>query len=590
MKLVEVLLFALGGVWQGIRQDFNLLEIIIIAGLALAWKRGWRPTRTAMVQMRRPALAAVVLAIGFVALRVALVPLMPVPVPVVTDEFSHLLLADTLLHGRVANPVHPFWPHFESIHILMRPHYVSVYFPGHAMWLAAGRFFTGSPWPGVLAECAGFLIALYWMLRGWMPSHWALFGVLLAGLRFAIGSYWINAYHGGFLPAIGGALVAGAFARLFMMWGGPPGPQPTPSSASALRTSVGPDQGVRRGRGRAPHSGFFGTSIWQGFVFGIGLAILASTRPLEGALYSIPFVAVLAWDFRRNAIALAVAAVPVLICAGALGTYFSRVTGSPFVTAYQINQKTYGWPMTLAFLKPPVVEHHNIEFARYYEYEMSEHQRVDGPVHFLQFLTFRMQEYWRFFLGPALTVPLLMIKHVWRRRRMLLIGASGGLFAVLIEGGASPHYLAPAAAVLIAIVVECCRHLRASRVYVVKFLPVAMALVLTLRIGAQSLGLPYTQKLNFQSWCCRVEGNQNKARIAAVLDLIPGDHLVFVREKTDEYNLLQWIYNDADIDRSRIVWARDLGPERDAELVRYYAGRTVWMVDPNVEPATLVKF
>ena len=173
---------------------------------------------------------------------------------------------------------------------------------------------------------------------------------------------------------------------------------------------------------------------------------------------------------------------------------------------------------------------------------------------------------------------------------MLLIGASGGLFAVLIEGGASPHYLAPAAAVLIAIVVECCRHLRASRVYVVKFLPIVMVLVLTLRIAAQSLGLPYTQKLNFQSWCCRVEGNHNKARIAAVLDLIPGDHLVFVREKTDEYNLLQWIYNDADIDRSRIVWARDLGPERDAELVRYYSERKVWMVDPNVERATLVKF
>ncbi len=408
-------------------------------------------------------------------------------------------------------------------------------------------FYYGSPWAGVLAECAGFLIALYWMLRGWMPSRWALFGVLLAGLRFAIGSYWINAYHGGFLPAIGGALVAGAFPRLRKC-----------------------------------------ADVPQGLVFGLGLAILASTRPVEGALYSIPFVAVLAWDFRRNAIALAIAAVPVLICAGALGTYFSHVTGSPFVTAYQINQKTYGWPMTLAFLKPPVVEHHNIEFARYYEYEMSEHQRVDGPVHFLQFLTFRMQEYWRFFLGPALTVPLLMIKQVWHRRRMLLIGASGGLFAVLIEGGASPHYLAPAAAVLVAIVVECCRHLRASRVYVVKFLPVMMALVLTLRIAAQSLGLPYTQKLNFQSWCCRVDGNHNKARIAAVLDLIPGDHLVFVRAKTDEYNLLQWIYNDADIDRSRIVWARDLGPERDAELVRYYRERKVWMVDPNVEPATCV--
>jgi hypothetical protein len=536
-------------VWQGIRQDFNLLELILIAGFALAWKRGWRPRRMPMPEIRHPAIAAIALALGFVAPRIALIPLMPVPVPIVTDEFSHLLLADTLLHGRVANPVHPFWPHFESIHILMQPHYVSAYFPGHAVWLAAGRVLTGSAWTGVLTECAGFLIALYWMLRGWMPSRWALFGVLLAGLRFAIGSYWINAYHGGFLPAIGGALVAGAFARLRK--------RPT---------------------------------LLQGFVFGTGLAILASARPVEGALYSIPFAVILAWDFRRNAMALVVSAIPVLICTAALGAYFSHVTGNPLVTAYQINQKTYGWPMTLAFFKPPIVEHHNIEFERYYEYEMSEHQRVDGPVHFLQFLTFRIQEYWRFFLGPVLSVPLLMLARVWRGRKMLLIGASGGLFAVLIEGGASPHYLAPAAAVLIAIIVECCRHLRASRVYIVNFLPMAMALVLTLRIAAQSLGMPYTQKLNFQSWCCRVEGNHNKARIAAALDLIPDDHLVFVREKTDEYNLLQWIYNDADIDRSRIVWARDLGPERDAELVRYYSERKVWMVDPNVEPATLVKF
>ena len=164
------------------------------------------------------------------------------------------------------------------------------------------------------------------------------------------------------------------------------------------------------------------------------------------------------------------------------------------------------------------------------------------------------------------------------------------MLAILLEGGASPHYLAPATAVLIAIVVECCRHLRASRVYIAMLLPVAMALVLTLRIGAQAVGLPYTQKLNFQSWCCRVEGDHNKARIAGRARCeFPGNHLVFVRAKTDEYNLLQWIYNDADIDRSRIVWARDLGPEKDAELIRYYADRDVWMVDPNVEPATCVR-
>jgi hypothetical protein len=215
---------------------------------------------------------------------------------------------------------------------------------------------------------------------------------------------------------------------------------------------------------------------------------------------------------------------------------------------------------------------------------------VDGPLNFLQFLTFRMKDCWRFFLGPTLTVPLLMIGRVWRRRPMLVIAACAGLFGVVTEAFSSPHYLAPAAAVIVAIVVECCRHLRASRVYVVKLLPLTMAVVLTLRIGAQSLGLPYTDKHNYQSWCCRVEPDYNQARIAARLAQAPGDHLVFVRAKTDEDNLLQWIYNDADIDRSRIVWARDLGSERNAALMRYYAGRHVWMVDPNVEPAGFASY
>jgi exopolysaccharide production protein ExoY len=37
------------------------------------------------------------------------------------------------------------------------------------------------------------------------------------------------------------------------LWGGPPGPQPTPSSASDSRMMPEPDLGVRHGRGRPPH-------------------------------------------------------------------------------------------------------------------------------------------------------------------------------------------------------------------------------------------------------------------------------------------------------------------------------------------------
>jgi hypothetical protein len=554
VRILEVVLMTLGGLWQGLRMDLNLLEIAAIAVGAVAWSRGWRPQWDWLPNPSRPWIAALVVAIGIPVFRVALVPVLPAPVPLVADEFSHLLLADTLLQGRLANPTHTFWPHFESLHIIQQPHYVSNYFPGPAAVLALARLTVGNPWVGILCECAAFLALLYWALRGWMPARWSFYGVLLAAARFGIGSYWVNAFHGGFFPAAGGALVFGAFARLR----------------------------------RRP-------SLAQGAVLGLGLAVLAVSRPYEGMLFSLPMLGVLGWQHRRNFGGLAKIAVPAALLSGIaivfLGAYFKQITGSPFVTTYQISQKTYGWPMGFAWNPAPKLEHSHIELTRYYNYELSERATVDGPIDFLEYLTFRVQEYWRFFVGPLLTIPLLFVAGVWRRRRMLFLVLSGAAFAVMLEGASSPHYIAPATVVIVAILVECVRHMRAARLHLASALLVAMAVVLLLRIGAQNLHLPYSQEVNFQSWCCRVEGNLNKSRISRQLEQVPGAHLVFVQAKSDEKNLFQWIYNSADIDASRIVWARDLGEVRNAQLAAYYQGsRALWLVDPNVEPARIIRY
>ena len=321
------------------------------------------------------------------------------------------------------------------------------------------------------------------------------------------------------------------------------------------------------------------------FVFASGLAILAFTRPFEGALFSMPFAGALLWARYRDWRVLLPLAATAAITLVTLGAYFEHVTGSPLTTTYSVNQKEYGWPLAIAWAKPAAIEHRNIELHNYYVYEVGEHEKVDSPVHFIEFLAFRIQEYWRFFIGPMLTVPLVFLGGIWRKRRfrVLLAGLGGAVAAVLLEGASSPHYISPATAAIVAIIVEGVRRLRLHRSGVLfsRLAPLTLALVLVLRVAAANAGLPYTQKLNYQSWCCKVQGNYAKYRAIEYLANQPGRHLVIVKPKTDPRNLFQWIYNGADIDGSRIVWARDLGPVENERLIEYFRGRQVGTIDPN---------
>ncbi len=50
----------------------------------------------------------------------------------------------------------------------------------------------------------------------------------------------------------------------------------------------------------------------------------------------------------------------------------------------------------------------------------------------------------------------------------------------------------------------------------------------------------------------------------------------------------EWVYNGADIDASRVVWARDLGAE-NKKLLRYYPDRTAWLLEPDSRPPRLMR-
>ena len=65
------------------------------------------------------------------------------------------------------------------------------------------------------------------------------------------------------------------------------------------------------------------------------------------------------------------------------------------------------------------------------------------------------------------------------------------------------------------------------------------------------------------------------------LAALPGEHLVLVRYSKDHNSGEEYVYNDADIDRAKTVWAReipgmDLGP-----LFNYFRNRDVWLYEPD---------
>ena len=504
---------------------------------------------------KRKRLAVFSVALLAVLVRASLLAVDPVPVPHFHDEFSYLLAGDTFAQGRLTNPPHPMWVYLETIHVNQRPTYMSKYPPAQGAALAVGEI-LGNPWFGVVLSVSGMCAATLWMLQGWLPAAWALLGALLVLLRLGIFNYWMNSYWGGAVAAIGGALVVGALPRI-----------------------------LRLHRSR------------DAVILGLGVAILVNSRPFEGLFLCLPVAAAIviwlcgqsrpSWSVILRRLFLPLGLLT-LLSAAFVAYYNWEGTGSALLMPYALNERTYSrTPLFIWQKDRPAVQFTNPQLDAFYNVSMHGAwlgSRPDSLSKLWGHSYAVLREFVRFFMWPALCLPLLALPWILRDRRvrLLIVLNVSCLCASLLAMWFEPHYFAPLTASLFALVVQGTRHLRLWRY---RGRPVGIGLVRVMVLFALIAVLvhPAGTVVGPEP----PSGIVYRAKFEAQLSGLPGGHLAIVRYAPTHSVHSEWVYNRADVDGAKIVWARDL-PGKDLKpLLDYFQGRQVWLVEPDLTPPRL---
>ena len=200
-----------------------------------------------------------------------------------------------------------------------------------------------------------------------------------------------------------------------------------------------------------------------------------------------------------------------------------------------------------------------------------------------------------FFLGPALTLPLVFLPWIVRDRRVRPLVIIGGVFLVGLGLNVYfyAHYAAPITGLIYAIVLQGLRHLRVWRwrgrpsgLLLARGVPVLCLGMALLRVCAQPLSF-YMPPDWPMTWYYTRPGNTERARIEARLEREPGQQLAMVRYKPNHNFFEEWVYNKAGIDAAKVVWARELDDASNGALIRYFRGRRIWLVEADTGPATV---
>jgi hypothetical protein len=573
---------------------------------------------------RKRRLAIVAVGVLTILARVALLPWLYVPQPKVHDEFSYLLAADTFARGQLANPPHPMWMFFDTFHVIQHPVYASMYPPGQGMALAVGKL-LGQPWIGVLLSVAAMCMAFTWMLQAWVPEEWALLGGLLVWARFGAFSYWVNSYWGGAVAAIGAALILGAFARL----------RERDSVPVALLLGLG--AGIlaisRPFEGAIFFAPIAAVLAWWGFrckELGCRTSIRKKIL-LPVALVLACFAAFVGYYNNR------LTGSPVVF------PHFMEqkmITGAIFLWQHDKPPIAYANPQFDDFYHnflpslyqaswPAAIGQWWYKSTDFWEFFL-------GPALSVPFLALPwallerrsrllfvqvilcavglwiVVYYHAHYAAPLMAaVWVLLVQCMVKLRQFRLFGHAVGagltrlivLFSLLI----GPVYFVQASFPLSNVAFEWL-HRHAALALAISVLALFLLRVITASRKATEahqwhagaaiefvlvilivLQICNAQKAWYAEAYPYVDDVNEPFRkpVEDRLAAMPGEHLVLVRYSKDHNSGEEYVYNGADIDRAKTVWAREI-PGRDlTPLFQYFRNRDVWLYEPDEDDSTV---
>ena len=520
-----------------------------------------RPVERAMAALaRRRGLAIFLTGLTAFAIVAAMTETIGVPLPKVDDEFSYLLAADTFTHGRLANPRHPMWEHFETFHVLQQPTYASKYPPGQGLLLALGKVIA-HPIVGVWLAAAFACAAITWMLMAWLPARWALLGGLLSAVHPEV-LVWSQRYWGGCVALAGGALAIGGFRRVM----------------------------------NGPH-------VRDALLLATGVAVLLFTRPYEGGVLTLLLGTVMLVAAFRKKIALRDLIVRVVmpsaavLCVAAawLGFYNLRVTGNPLRMPYQVHSMQYmAAPIFIWQGPPPLPAYHHADMRDFHtgwEFRGYSKQRTPAGL-----ATGLIERTWRLLRGEMriwflalslVALPWALRRDGWMKFALLLTLVF--FAALLLVNWTFFHYAAPVFGLFFFSAVQCMRHLRTWRWrgrQVGLFL--ARGSVILCAVSVLATGRDVAVQFPDGWWAQRQQ-------IVDQLQHEGGRHLVVIRygpnvANTPSFAYRDWTRNGADLDGSEILWAREMDTAHNAKLFGYFKDRRAWLLDVDTGGTKLLPY